>query len=126
MLMQVIYVFLRCTNYFNQSIFLLPIFSIKSNGYYPQFMLSLIPVFRRSDHIIGKTLATKSFDSQSCKNYQVSNSLFVYFKAKIHYYCREQYYCHMEEAAEEGLKKFSNDSVLKFYRAYAQILQGKI
>jgi len=92
----------------------------------PQFMLSLIPVFRRSDHIIGKTLATKSFDSQSCKNYQVSNSLFVYFKAKIHYYCREQYYCHMEEAAEEGLKKFSNDSVLKFYRAYAQILQGKI
>jgi len=32
----------------------------------------------------------------------------------------------MEEAAEEGLKKFSNDSVLKFYRAYAQILQGKI
>lgn len=31
----------------------------------------------------------------------------------------------MEDAAEEGLKKFTSDNVLKFFRAYAQILQGK-
>jgi hypothetical protein len=30
----------------------------------------------------------------------------------------------MEAAADEGLKKFSNDSVLKFFRAYAMVLQG--
>ncbi|XP_052805384.1 tetratricopeptide repeat protein 21B-like isoform X2 [Mya arenaria] len=46
--------------------------------------------------------------------------------AKIHYYCREQYFCHMEDAADEGLKKYSNDGVLKFYRAYAMILQDRI
>ncbi|XP_060575597.1 tetratricopeptide repeat protein 21B-like isoform X3 [Ruditapes philippinarum] len=46
--------------------------------------------------------------------------------AKIHYYCREQYFCHMEAAADEGLKKFSNDSVLKFFRAYAMVLQDRV
>ncbi|XP_022305940.1 tetratricopeptide repeat protein 21B-like isoform X6 [Crassostrea virginica] len=45
---------------------------------------------------------------------------------KISYYCRERYYCHMENAAMEGLQKFSNDPVLKFFRAYAVILQGRI
>eukprot|EP00105_Crassostrea_gigas_P001449 XP_011413636.1 PREDICTED: tetratricopeptide repeat protein 21B isoform X1 [Crassostrea gigas] len=45
---------------------------------------------------------------------------------KISYYCREKYYCHMENAATEGLQKFSNDPVLKFFRAYAVILQGRI
>lgn len=50
--------------------------------------------------------------------------MFTLFQAKIHYYCREQYFCHMEAAADEGLKKFSNDSVLKFFRAYAMVLQG--
>lgn len=30
----------------------------------------------------------------------------------------------MENAATEGLQKFSNDPVLKFFRAYAVILQG--
>ena len=43
----------------------------------------------------------------------------------MHYYCREHYYCHMEAAADEGLKKYGNDSVLKFFRAYAMILQGR-
>ncbi|XP_052258735.1 tetratricopeptide repeat protein 21B-like isoform X2 [Dreissena polymorpha] len=46
--------------------------------------------------------------------------------AKIHYYCREGYYCHMEEAANDGLKKYANDSVLKFYRAYAMVLQDRV
>ena len=46
-------------------------------------------------------------------------------QAKVHYYCREHYYCHMEAAADEGLKKYGNDSVLKFFRAYAMILQGR-
>lgn len=32
----------------------------------------------------------------------------------------------MENAASEGLQKYSNDMVLKFFRAYATILQGKI
>ena len=31
----------------------------------------------------------------------------------------------MEAAADEGLKKYGNDSVLKFFRAYAMILQGR-
>lgn len=30
----------------------------------------------------------------------------------------------MENAATEGLQKFSNDPVLKFLRAYSVILQG--
>ncbi|XP_061174848.1 tetratricopeptide repeat protein 21B-like isoform X2 [Saccostrea echinata] len=45
---------------------------------------------------------------------------------KISYYCRENYYCHMENAAMEGLQKYSNDPVLKFFRAYAIILQGRV
>lgn len=44
---------------------------------------------------------------------------------KINYYCREQYFCHMENAATEGLQKYSNDVVLKFFRAYSYILQGR-
>ncbi|KAL3836422.1 hypothetical protein ACJMK2_021855 [Sinanodonta woodiana] len=45
--------------------------------------------------------------------------------AKVNYYCREKYFCHMEAAAEEGLKKFGNDLVLKFFRGYAMILQNR-
>lgn len=56
------------------------------------------------------------FDNNSC----------LFFQGKISYYCREKYYCHMENAATEGLQKFSNDPVLKFFRAYAVILQGRI
>ncbi|XP_041371664.1 tetratricopeptide repeat protein 21B-like [Gigantopelta aegis] len=43
--------------------------------------------------------------------------------AKINYYCREKYYAHMESAATEGLQKYGNDPVLKFFAAYAKILQ---
>ncbi|KAL5010855.1 hypothetical protein ScPMuIL_013160 [Solemya velum] len=46
--------------------------------------------------------------------------------AKIFYYAREKYYCHMEQAAEQGLQKYNNDLVLKFFRAYSQILQGRV
>ncbi|XP_048728803.1 tetratricopeptide repeat protein 21B-like isoform X2 [Ostrea edulis] len=45
---------------------------------------------------------------------------------KISYYCRESYYCHMENAAIEALQKYSNDPVLKFFKAYAIILQGRV
>lgn len=55
---------------------------------------------------------------------QIMSSHSVKFQAKIHYYCREQYFCHMESAADDGLKKYSNDGVLKFFRGYAMILQG--
>ncbi|XP_063424970.1 tetratricopeptide repeat protein 21B-like [Mytilus trossulus] len=45
---------------------------------------------------------------------------------KINYYCREKYYCHMENAASEGLQKYSNDVILKYLKAYAIILQGRV
>ena len=45
-------------------------------------------------------------------------------QAKINYYCREGYYGHMENAASEGLHRYGNDPVLKFFVAFAKVLQG--
>ncbi|KAK6182507.1 hypothetical protein SNE40_010181 [Patella caerulea] len=45
--------------------------------------------------------------------------------SKINYYCREKYYSHMENVASESLQKFGNDPVLKFFVAFAKILQGR-
>ncbi|KAK3106686.1 hypothetical protein FSP39_025201 [Pinctada imbricata] len=45
---------------------------------------------------------------------------------KINYYSREKYYSCMENAAIEGLQKYSNDVVLKFYKAFSVMLQGRI
>lgn len=59
-----------------------------------------------------------------CTVLKFNNDSCLFFQGKISYYCREKYYCHMENAATEGLQKFSNDPVLKFFRAYAVILQG--
>lgn len=44
---------------------------------------------------------------------------------KINYYCRQQFYCHMEKAAAEGLTKYGNDSVLKYFKGFAILLQGR-
>lgn len=44
---------------------------------------------------------------------------------KIHYYLREKYYRHAQNAALEGLKKYGNDSVLKYYVACTTVLEGR-
>lgn len=46
--------------------------------------------------------------------------------AKINYYCREGYYGHMENAAVEGLHRYGNDPVLKFFVAFAKVMQDRI
>ena len=46
-------------------------------------------------------------------------------QAKINYYCRSGYYGHMEAAANEGLQRYGNDPVLKFFVAFAKVLQSK-
>ncbi|KAK7092869.1 tetratricopeptide repeat protein 21B-like [Littorina saxatilis] len=46
--------------------------------------------------------------------------------AKINYYCREGYYGHMENAANEGLQRYGNDPVLKFFGAFAKVLQDRV
>lgn len=45
---------------------------------------------------------------------------------KINYYCRQQFYSHMEKAATEGFTKYGNDSLLKYFKGFAIILQGRI
>jgi hypothetical protein len=50
----------------------------------------------------------------------------LYLQGKINYYCREKYYCHMEQAATEGLQKYSNDVILKYFKAFAIVLQGML
>ncbi|XP_046549679.1 tetratricopeptide repeat protein 21B-like [Haliotis rubra] len=45
--------------------------------------------------------------------------------AKINYYLREKYYNHVESTATEGLQKYGNDPVLKFFAAFAKILQDQ-
>ncbi|GFN94695.1 tetratricopeptide repeat protein 21b-like [Plakobranchus ocellatus] len=46
--------------------------------------------------------------------------------AKINYYCRSGYYGHMEAAATEGLQRYGNDPVLKFFVAFAKVLQNRV
>ena len=45
-------------------------------------------------------------------------------QAKINYWCREKHYRHMQNAALEGLRKYGNDPILKFFNAYSLILEG--
>ncbi|PVD35924.1 hypothetical protein C0Q70_02893 [Pomacea canaliculata] len=47
-------------------------------------------------------------------------------QAKINYYCREGYYGHMETAATDGLHRYGNDPVLKFFAAFAKIMQDRV
>ncbi|XP_006124853.2 tetratricopeptide repeat protein 21B isoform X3 [Pelodiscus sinensis] len=47
-------------------------------------------------------------------------------RALISYYCQEGYFRHLQLAANEGLKKFGNDPVFLFYRAYGMMLEGHV
>ena len=49
---------------------------------------------------------------------------FLYIKSKIFYYFRERYYNQAYTSANEGLKRFVNDGILKFYAAMAQLMDG--
>ncbi|XP_072455058.1 tetratricopeptide repeat protein 21A isoform X7 [Notamacropus eugenii] len=46
--------------------------------------------------------------------------------AGIIYYCQEKYFRHVQNAATEGLEKFSNDSVLQFFKAYGLLREEHI
>ncbi|XP_059173967.1 tetratricopeptide repeat protein 21B-like [Physella acuta] len=46
--------------------------------------------------------------------------------AKINYYCQAGYYGHMESAAVEGLQRYGNDPILKFYVGFAKVLQNRV
>ncbi|XP_074140493.1 tetratricopeptide repeat protein 21A isoform X6 [Sminthopsis crassicaudata] len=46
--------------------------------------------------------------------------------AGIIYYCQEKYFRHVQNAATEGLEKFSNDSILQFFKAYGLLREEHI
>ena len=48
-----------------------------------------------------------------------------HFQSKIYYYCREKHYRHVQKVAQEGLQKYGNDPVLKFFNAFSMIVEGK-
>nr|XP_014349099.1 PREDICTED: tetratricopeptide repeat protein 21A [Latimeria chalumnae] len=45
--------------------------------------------------------------------------------AAITYYCQEKYYHHMQDVANEGLKKYTNDPVLLFFRAFGFLVEDR-
>ncbi|XP_039350644.1 tetratricopeptide repeat protein 21B isoform X4 [Mauremys reevesii] len=47
-------------------------------------------------------------------------------RALVSYYCQEGYFRHVQVAANEALKKFGNDPVFLFYRAYGMMLEGHV
>ena len=55
----------------------------------------------------------------------VLQALCCCFQGKIHYYMREKYYGHAQTEALEGLKKYGNDPLLKFYIGANKILEGE-
>ncbi|XP_015214562.1 tetratricopeptide repeat protein 21B isoform X1 [Lepisosteus oculatus] len=46
--------------------------------------------------------------------------------ASINFYCQEKYFSHVQNAANEALKKYSNDPVFTFFHAYGILMEGKI
>ncbi|PNJ74689.1 TTC21A isoform 14 [Pongo abelii] len=46
--------------------------------------------------------------------------------AEIIYYSQEKYFHHVQQAAAVGLEKFSNDPVLKFFKAYGVLKEGNV
>ncbi|XP_023385479.1 tetratricopeptide repeat protein 21B isoform X3 [Pteropus alecto] len=47
-------------------------------------------------------------------------------KTLINYYCQERYFHHVLLVASEGIKRYSNDPVFRFYHAYGTLMEGKI
>ncbi|CAD7690626.1 unnamed protein product [Nyctereutes procyonoides] len=43
----------------------------------------------------------------------------------IHYYCQERYFHHVLLIASEGVKRYGNDPVFRFYHAYGTLMEGK-
>nr|XP_033800547.1 tetratricopeptide repeat protein 21B [Geotrypetes seraphini] len=46
--------------------------------------------------------------------------------ALINYYCQERYFYHVQSAANECLKKYGNDPVSLFFRAYGMLMQDQV
>ncbi|XP_039613461.1 tetratricopeptide repeat protein 21B isoform X1 [Polypterus senegalus] len=46
--------------------------------------------------------------------------------ALINYYCQQRYFHHVQNAANERLKKYGNDQVLSFFRAYGILMEDRI
>ena len=51
--------------------------------------------------------------------------MYLYIQSKIFYYFRERSYNQAYLSANEGLKRFVNDGILKFYAAMAQLMDRK-
>ncbi|XP_021562079.1 tetratricopeptide repeat protein 21A [Carlito syrichta] len=48
-----------------------------------------------------------------------------FLMAEIIYYSQEKYFHHMQQAAAVGLRKFSNDPVLQFFKAYGVLMEER-
>ncbi|XP_042192463.1 tetratricopeptide repeat protein 21B [Callorhinchus milii] len=46
--------------------------------------------------------------------------------ALINYYCQEKYFNHIQIAANEGLKKYGNDPVFLFFRAFGILMEDRV
>ncbi|XP_054978983.1 tetratricopeptide repeat protein 21B [Sorex araneus] len=46
-------------------------------------------------------------------------------KALINYYCQERYFHHVLVVASEGMKKYANEPIFRFYYAYGTLMEGK-
>ncbi|KAM7105392.1 tetratricopeptide repeat protein 21B [Molossus nigricans] len=46
-------------------------------------------------------------------------------KTLINYYCQERYFHHVLLVASEGIKRYGNDPVFRFYHAYGTLMEGK-
>uniref|UniRef100_A0A3Q2H4W9 Tetratricopeptide repeat protein 21B n=1 Tax=Equus caballus TaxID=9796 RepID=A0A3Q2H4W9_HORSE len=46
-------------------------------------------------------------------------------KTLINYYCQERYFHHVLLVASEGMKRYGNDPVFRFYHAYGTLMEGK-
>ncbi|KAE8595622.1 hypothetical protein XENTR_v10015818 [Xenopus tropicalis] len=46
--------------------------------------------------------------------------------AAIIYYCQEKYHQHVQNLASEGLKKYSNDPVLQFFKIYGMLMEDRV
>ncbi|NP_001085105.1 tetratricopeptide repeat protein 21B [Xenopus laevis] len=49
-----------------------------------------------------------------------------YITAGIIYYCQEKYHQHVQNLAREGLKKYSNDPVLQFFKIYGMLMEDRV